>query len=150
MPQLQPVSKAKSDVDARLPRWELALYMAIWIGHVLYAIYSVYEASHQHLKLLYGGYFQPGWSILGSPRKDSSNYEWNMWPKQAYRYLPWYFGHLVLFNQGEKLLKSLWRPLMLLYWLTANIHIYYGPFCVIGGLVMACIMLGATQLRYEQ
>lgn len=130
-----------------LPTLEILFYFTVWISHSAFAFYTVWTASQRYRNNIWGAFFEPGWSILNSPRKDIANYEWNIWSHQAVRYTPWLLGHLVLFNFSNRLFGTFWRPFMLCYWLLSVRYIYYGSQCLFMLLTQALIMFIVSLLR---
>uniref|UniRef100_A0A915KPS3 Protein-cysteine N-palmitoyltransferase Rasp n=1 Tax=Romanomermis culicivorax TaxID=13658 RepID=A0A915KPS3_ROMCU len=130
-----------------LPTWEIVISFVVWISNIVYAFYNVYYASLIFKNRLYGGDFEPGWSILGHIRKDSTDIEWKHFTNRLYKLVFCFVIHSASYKGLDYASPSETAKIVVSVvdlGLLVVIHGYYAIFIqVIHGLVvyLICIKL---------
>ncbi|KAF4517441.1 hypothetical protein B566_EDAN005050 [Ephemera danica] len=79
--------------EAKLHPFEISAYFAIWISSVGYSVYKVYSIGRYFQHNTYTEDFSAGW--WWHSKKDTSDYEWNLWKPLLLDVAPWWALNLV-------------------------------------------------------
>ncbi|GMT14994.1 hypothetical protein PFISCL1PPCAC_6291, partial [Pristionchus fissidentatus] len=85
---------------------EIKLCWIVTICTVAYGWSKVYQISQKYKWDIGDQASVQELPLIGKRFKDEANWEWSRWSPYAFAYLPIYFGHVLLFNIGSKILPD--------------------------------------------
>ncbi|KAK6044804.1 hypothetical protein COOONC_17691, partial [Cooperia oncophora] len=124
---------------------ELNLCIAIIASAIAYGTYAVLKASHEYVWVMGDYGVQVELPFFGTVIKDLSSWEWIHYSPFAWRYLPVFLAHTVIFNLGSKMIPDL--PFTIVYTLLsmASCVYYFTPRLVALSLIQGTLMFSVSR-----